>query len=162
MKNAQLSDKTIVSKRIVPQPPARRPQPDAMRLNTAQRQTVRVALATGATIAALIGAQTLALLDRSAIVKPITLSRPDPGNVPSTSGGSLNLSGTPDDTPVAGNAAPIADATSAPSLDLNGDSDIPTAVSRTASAHNKGPQPARVKPTVVPDNAQPFPLTISS
>lgn len=53
-----VNDKTTLSK------PTRSGAQSA-RLNSAQRNTVRVVLATGATMAALIGAQTLAILDRS-------------------------------------------------------------------------------------------------
>jgi hypothetical protein len=43
---------------------------NATNLKTAQRHTVRLALLTGAVVAALIGAQALALLDNSVNVQP--------------------------------------------------------------------------------------------
>ena len=48
-------------------PPANNPPKRASGLNTAQRYTVRVVLLTGAMLAALIGAQAMAVIDKSAI-----------------------------------------------------------------------------------------------
>ncbi len=62
--------KTLPEDRLsqAPQPspkPATKAARASMALNSAQRNTVRIALATGATVAALIGAQTLALANRA-------------------------------------------------------------------------------------------------
>lgn len=86
-------------------PPPRLTSVAGPALNAPQRYTVRVALATVGTIAALIGAQALALLDRTVTTKPVKVgarfdvSTPQPKPKPS-----LNLS---DDSSSGVDAAPI-------------------------------------------------------
>ena len=100
---------TVAHKRQPPSPPASAAGPS---LNAPQRYTVRVALATAGTIASLIGAQALALLDRTADTKPVKVgvrfgsSTPQPKPAPS-----LNLSDDGDNGDSSG---------SGPSLNLDG------------------------------------------
>lgn len=163
MTTSNISDKTIVSKRISLQPPPRRPAKDQMRLNGIQRQTVRVAVATGATIAAIVGAQTLALLDRSAIVKPIVLGNaPNNGAIDPTvdpnAAAAANGSTTPATTPTA--LAAVTATKPKPSLNLN-DNATATPVPKVG-ATRKAPVAGKTPQAISGSKSQPYPLSLSS
>jgi len=161
MNSTQYSAKTVVSKKISLQPPPQRPAKEQMRLNGVQRQTARVAIATGATIAAIIGAQTLALLDRSAIVKPIILGSAgtDP-NSSAAAAGAADLTATPTAVLI---TTPSATATKGkPSLNLN-DNATATPIPRVG-ATRKPPIASKSAQSQAVTSAkpQPFPLSLSS
>jgi hypothetical protein len=94
----------------------------------------RVALATGLTIAALIGSQTLAVLDRTVSAKPVQIGHPTV--TPAVAG-----------TPVKPGKKPKASATPAPSLNISAD-DNPTAPAGPSLniSDNGGIQPAPQQP----------------
>lgn len=98
---------TVVHQR---QHPPRLASTSGPSLNAPQRYTVRVALATVGTIAALIGAQALALLDRTVITSPVKVGVRFDASTPQPKP-SLNLSDDSNDGSDSGNG---------PSLNLNG------------------------------------------
>lgn len=130
------------------------PAVEPMRLNTAQRHTVRIALATGATVAALIGAQTLAILDRTDNVQAAV--SPDQSNNQSDTGSATDfalaavLPISASDTPTAlPSATPLPSVTPRPSATT-----VPSIVpSVNSSVRQVTALPTlTLSPTVTPSN----------
>ena len=105
---------TVLHKR---QTPPRLASVSGPALNAPQRYTVRVALATVGTIAALIGAQALALLDRTVTTKPVKVGvRFDASTPQLKPKPSLNLSDDNNDEASSGTGT----GNNSPSLNLTG------------------------------------------
>ena len=67
--------RTATNKTTTSTKESRLARPDSGRMTATQRNTFRMMLATGATLAALIGAQAMAVLDRTSASTPTTLTQ---------------------------------------------------------------------------------------